>query len=423
MHRQRVIDMNPNDPDDPTELQIEIFENRDIDTLVCDSLTNEDSNMAKILYYFFSEKYNIGEDDNWYMFQNHIWHKIGRVNNELMLEGVKKIKDLYGILLYHCEQNGIDMTKIRQIRHIMNGIGKARKIRDVMETAQTIFSVENNPEGDFVSRLDMNRHLIGFNNGIFDLKYNEFRDGRVDDYVTMTVGYDYVPHHTHMYEGLERFIEDIQPNRDERDYMLTYLSRALYKNVDELFTIMVGHGQNGKSELIGLIEQTFGDYYGTLSNKLFTRRQRNASQPDQELLDARYKKIIIAHESERREKLNGCFVGFISRTDSVAIRARHSNKMVEFRPQFITLFACDDIPRIDLNTERARRRLRCINFPTEFCDNPQLPHQRKMDIDISEHIGEWKQDFMLLLLGCYKRYVENRIMIPVGNVLMWANRY
>ncbi|ATZ80544.1 hypothetical protein BMW23_0496 [Bodo saltans virus] len=41
-----------------------------------------------------------------------------------------------------------------------------------------------------------------------------------------------------------QFLEDIQPNKEEREYMLTYLSIGLFGNQLELFTILTNLWQN-----------------------------------------------------------------------------------------------------------------------------------------------------------------------------------
>ena len=59
----------------------------------------------------------------------------------------------------------------------------------------------------------------------------------------------------HRYQELLNFLEDILPNKDERDYTLTYLSIGLVGNLLELFTILTGCGRNGKSKLIELLKE------------------------------------------------------------------------------------------------------------------------------------------------------------------------
>ena len=63
------------------------------------------------------------------------------------------------------------------------------------------------------------------------------------------------------------FLSDIQPNDDERDFLLTYLSHALYGNMLEWFTILTGVGRNGKSKFIELIKKTFGEFLVLLKVK------------------------------------------------------------------------------------------------------------------------------------------------------------
>jgi len=65
------------------------------------------------------------------------------------------------------------------------------------------------------------------------------RPGKQEDMLTMSVGYDYLSKKSENYDGLIQFLEDIQPNKLERDYLLTYLATALFGNLLELFTILI----------------------------------------------------------------------------------------------------------------------------------------------------------------------------------------
>lgn len=48
-----------------------------------------------------------------------------------------------------------------------------------------IFSSIKNETNDFVKKLDSNKGLIGFNNGVYDLTLMKFRKGKQDDYISI----------------------------------------------------------------------------------------------------------------------------------------------------------------------------------------------------------------------------------------------
>jgi phage/plasmid-associated DNA primase len=140
---------------------------------------------------------------------------------------------------------------------------------NIMKELVEVYSLNNNGNRDFVKKLDSNNNLIGFVNGVYDLDKIEFREGKQDDLITMSTGYKYNDKYSDKYQELLKFLEDIQPNEKEREYMLTYLSIGLVGNLLELFTILTGSGRNGKSKLIELLKMTFGDYFGSVSSQLF----------------------------------------------------------------------------------------------------------------------------------------------------------
>ncbi|KAJ3057685.1 hypothetical protein HK102_010932, partial [Quaeritorhiza haematococci] len=77
---------------------------------------------------------------------------------------------------------------------------------------------------EVVKKLDTNKDIIGFNNGVYNLEQGLFRDGRADDYISKTVGYDYIPNdHEHRAE-VEDFFAKLFPDQELRDYVLRYLA-------------------------------------------------------------------------------------------------------------------------------------------------------------------------------------------------------
>jgi P4 family phage/plasmid primase-like protien len=286
-----------------------------------------------------------------------------------------------------------------------------------------IYLLYNNPNKDFVKNLDINNNLIGFTNGVYDLSLMEFRGGNLSDNISMSVGYDYIETYSENYNELIEFLNDIQPIQEDREYMLMYLSTALYGNTLELFTILTGVGRNGKSKLIELLELVFGDYYSSVSSSLFMRPRPEASSPDPGLLNLVKKRIITAAEPEKKYKLNTGFIKFITGRDKCSLRNCHSNDIVQFSPKFITLLVCNDIPEIDEIDNAFSSRLRTIHFKTEFVDTPITENQKKINTKINNKFNKWKSDLMLLLLENYKEFVKTENIKTTANILKWTKIY
>ncbi len=419
-----TVNNNYNDNEDLIEFdKFDIFEDDKMNELMYNSLNGADGSFAIILYHLFSDKYNFGEDENWYVFDKHRWCNLGTKNRYLEKYGRDKIKEMYTDLLNYCKKEEMEKKKIKEICKIKTSLSKNKIFKDAIEIAKTEFFVNNNVNRDFVKRLDTNSYLIGFNNGVYDLKTHKFRDGKQDDMITMTVGYDYSNNKSKNYNSLIQFLKDIQPDEKEREYLLTFLSTALFGNSLELFTILTGKGRNGKSKLIELLKMTFGDYYGSVKSQLFTRPQPDASAPDPGLLNLQRKKLVISSEPEKNQKLNSGFIKFITGRDSTQLRACHQNEMVDFEPTFITLFVCNDIPETDDIDTAFSKRLRCINFPTEFCDKPTKDNQKQINTAINENFNSWRNDLMLLLIEHYKIYQTEKKLVATKNILKWTKKY
>ena len=135
------------------------------------------------------------------------------------------------------------------------------------------------------------------------------------------------------------------------------------------------------------------------------------------------KRIITSSEPEKKESLNSGFIKFLTGKDSTTLRNCHSNEMVKFKPKFLTIFICNDIPDCDEIDKAFSKRLKCIHFPTEFVNEPINENQKQIDVNINKNFEYWKLDFMLLLIEYYKKYIETHELKPTKNILKWTNQY
>jgi phage/plasmid-associated DNA primase len=97
--------------------------------------------------------------------------------------------------------------------------------------------------------------------------------------------------------------------------------------------------------------------------------------------------------------------------------------MIDFTANFITLLICNDIPDCDDIDNAFSKRLRRLNFNTEFVNDPKKDNQKKIDVNINKNFDDWKLDFMLLLIEYYKKYVKTYQLNPTENIMKWTNQY
>lgn len=403
--------------------EIDIYNDPELNKLVYNGLNGNATSFAEIIYYFYENEYMYGEDKNWYMYRDHRWRNVGDRNSHLRVKIYKQLTKVYSELYNQYKKNDSDKETLKHTINIINRFDGIALKNSIMNKLTNIYSVRKNPNKDFLTKLDKNNYLIGFDNGVFDLKTFEFREGKPTDYISMSTGYNYNGTHTDKYNNLLKFLEDIQPNDEDRDYLLTYLSTSLVGNLLEQFTIFIGDGRNGESKLVNLVGSTFGEYRSSMAGSLLTMKKPKPCSTGVVFLHLAKKRIVTTSGSSKNDKLNNEFINFLISKESIILKKFNSSEMAEFQPKFNIMLNCNNIPKTLCIDKSFTKKLRCINFPTEFVDDPKTENQRKIDVFIDSNFDDWKQDFMLLLIEKYKKFTETNELKPTKNMLEWFKQY
>ena len=356
---------------------IKLFDDNELNDLIFKSLSCTDFAIAKLLYYLNKHKYFYGEDCKWYGFVQHRWKKYKNINFSLRRLISEQLIEYYMKMIeYYSEKH---MTKhIVEIEKLMNLLENSGKKTTILAELTEIYST-NNEDGFVENKLDSNPYLIGFDNGIFDLEKNEFRKGKPEDFVSMSVKYDYCDKYSKNRNKILLFFEDIMPEKSNREVLLIYLSYCLLGiNKNEKFMIFTGGMRNGKSTLSKLLELTFGDYYSEIQNNLLTNDRGKPGIASPELCELIKKRIVISSESEGNQKINSGIIKGATGNDNIRCRSLFSNEIMKYRPFFKLILLCNDIPEVDKpNDEAYWKRLWSLYFPTTFVDNPKENNEKK----------------------------------------------
>ena len=243
-------------------------------------------------------------------------------------------------------------------------------------------------KNDFFEKfIDKKIELFAFTNCVFDCNTKIFRPIEPTDYIMTTTGYDWCEDVPQFYiDDFTKILITIQPDAERRAYLLDDLSLRLFgKNFLQLFTIWSGEGANGKGFMVGLLDLIFGDYFGKLSSNTITKETKNANATS-EFSAVSSCRTVLFEEPKKQSKLQTDILK--EHSGDTAIRTRGLfQESFEYVPQYGMIICCNDIPDLEDNGGHAiARRLRVINFPTKFCENPIKPNEKKCDSNLNEKV-------------------------------------
>ena len=284
-----------------------------------------------------------------------------------------------------------------------------KKILLIDVCAEKMFWGRTKPITDnvqFEEQLDSNKELIGFNNGIYDLKNGLFRCGRPEDYVSLTTRNNYVEYSwTDPYVvQISEFLCQVFPIERVRVYACKLLASFIDGHLLEKFYIWTGIGGNGKSKLIELFQLSMGNYCGVLPVTLITGKRQSSSGATPELARMKGKRLGIMNESNHNDSIDMGLIKSISGGDTMYARALHKDP-IEFRPTFQMLLLCNKKPkRIDSTDFGAWRRITILRFPSRFVERPDPNNLFEFLIDthLDEKLITWRQAFFWMLTQYYK---------------------
>ena len=175
------------------------------------------------------------------------------------------------------------------------------------------------------------------------------------------------PQLEHSILDFQRYISDIFPEVEERNYILIVLSSYLERiNALKMISIWLGGTNNGKSSFANLLIYMFGDYARNVNSSLILSNRISADGPSPTMADLDKVNLIVIAEPDSKKIVNADMLKILSGNDSniVARKLYENNSPKDIRPNVIiqtnnTL--C--IPNLDKSLVR---RITVIPFRTEF---------------------------------------------------------
>jgi P4 family phage/plasmid primase-like protien len=377
--------------------------------------------IANVVYAQYKDEFKAMSKELWYKYdkQKHRWVKAREgLNLRLILSRdicTKFMERGYYYNNMHCNdpiQKSMNEERGKICLKIAQQLKNASFKDNIMKECRTLFI-----DDTFEELMDSRSHLIGFENGVYDLKMHIFRDGMPDDYIFHSTKIHYIPYNSEGVEAREinDFFAKIFTNKNLRNYILDVLACVIDGSIaQERFYIFTGQGSNGKSRLLDLIQKSVGDYYCILPIALLTQKRAASNAAQSELERTKGRRFAVMQEPSEQDKINIGLMKELSGNDRILVRGLYKEPY-EFKPQFKMILTCNELPEVPSDDGGTWRRLKVCNFSSKFTENPnpEKPNEFPMDLELSDKFERWKETFISMLIERHKTVQPNAIHEPM----------
>lgn len=410
----------------------EKFFKDNINNVISKSVSGTHNDVAHLLYQLYKDTYVCTINDKgapvWFKFKKNRWAlcKKGldlrkRISNDLVKIYYSKIQKMKE----QSSKSDVDPDQKKELEKNYMGLYKiCRDLKDSTFKGKVMKECAEYFQNDrFLEKLDSNPELIGFENGIYDSTEMKFREGRPADYISMSTGYDYNPDAKS--PELLKFIESVMPVEDVRDYLLTLFALCLFGcNYEQIFPILSGVGSNGKSSIIDLMRRVLGDYFAVLPVSALTTNRTASNAATPELARLKGKRCVVMNEPKKGVDMNLGKMKEWTGRDYIQARGLYSDP-IEFMLTCIFFLLCNDLPEVNSIDQGTWRRLRNINFPSRFVENPnpKRPNEFPINTKLSENFDRWAPAMTNLLIAYYGHYKKTGVLKTPSQVVELTEKY
>lgn len=324
----------------------------------------------------------------WLRWSGGYWQNDG---TGLAVESVKRFADWIWATTfakYPDEEHTMQKTMLKKVRKLSD----IREIHDCLKAAATIPSLSVTED-----MLDCHPELLNFRNGTYDLNSHEFRQHSKDDYLTMSVDFDYDAGITEM----PIFDDFMSTTFSSKQSMIDYVYDCLCDSIGGIIHRPVlqfwyGGGRNGKSILWNSMMRLLGPYTTKINFSVLQDRT-NPDRAQNEKARLKGIRLVVTSEVGVNSVLSEAVVKDIVSNDIMEARKlRHST--FQFQPTHHVVMVGNHQPQIRESSLAIKRRLIVIPFINT------VPEEEV--IDDSVLLGSFEQERPAIMNRLIESYIK-----------------
>lgn len=369
----------------------------------------KDFDQHTVALYFKNKKPEdyIYKDGNWYMLlENKLWRKTCRKEDSKLKNDITEIIKEDLIELKNNIKPEDELLKLIPI--ISKKLGTSKFISGVIDY---LIDKYRNESLEF----DMKSNLFGFNNIVYDLEKNEFRDYRREDLITITTGYDWKEPLKEEIELIEKIIKQIHDNNILRLFYLDILCSGLWGITLQNFIIFNGSGSNGKSMFNDLMLKAVGNYGHIIKSSMLCEKIKQGANTDVANMDR--KRYIVSRESDANQKLSNAIIKEYTGGSGISARKLYVNEDKTILHLTLVLECNKKQKLIEEPTEGDIRRIVDLLFESKFTKDKDIINNSNIFESNIEYVeNEFREKYKYALLKILfihnKNNYKKELIIP-----------
>jgi len=337
-----------------------------------------------------------------YCFDGKIWRQDDILFRHFLSNELYEFLKIILIELYFDHRDYMKMhTQIKRLK-------MTQFKKDIVETYREVGS---NTDLCF----DTKWNLIGFNNIVYDLEEEQFREYKYDDYISTTTGYDWIEPTEEEIVTVKKILRQIMPIPEEYDVYMQILASGLDGKFLEKFVIFSGNGGNGKGLVDDLMLVALGNYAMIGNNSILFETNKTGSNPEK--ANIHKKRFLVFREPSEKKKFENSVIKELTGGGTFSSRGHHETDSKK-ELNITMVVECNKKPIFaEEPTNADVRRIIDIYFRSTYTDDASL-------VDENEHIylanpyyktfdfqQKHKYALMKILMEEHKKYKKNDYMI------------
>ncbi len=303
------------------------------------------------------------------------------------------------------------MDVMKRRKQSLNRLRTHKFTLEVIKVSQLLF--ENND-----IKFDNNPDILPFKNKIYDLRNSSWIEHEKSLFISQYIEYDWNSPLDEDLKTLEKMINQILPNTEERKFYLTYLSSGLdgyrYPNL----VICKGKGRNGKGVINSLMHTTLDIFAYKADTALLTSKKSTGPCP--ELANMHDKRFVYFQELDGTDgvTINTAFLKDLTGSDKFTARGLHE-KDTEKTARFTFVGETNDLLKFGKVNTALLSRVFYVDFKSTFTlhednvDEEMNIYLANPYYDTPEFREKYKFAMMQILINNYEDHSKNNRMFKI----------